>query len=491
MNQRRRLVYPAGVLVLAAAALTAGAGERQQNQAASAPQIAIPATPAGKRLAGWLEAFNSGDREALRKFREEGFANPPRRTVDEELEFRKRTGGFDLRGILVATATHIAGQLKEKNSEQRAEIQIDVEAEEPHRITAFGLQAMQGPPTEPAKRMPEAEALAAADKRAQELCAAGEFSGVMLVAREGKILLSRACGDADREKKIPNRVDTKINLGSMNKMFTATAVLQLVERGKVRVEDPVGKYLTDYPNREVAEKVTIHQLLTHTGGTGDVFGPEFRESREKLKNPGDYVALYGTRAPEFEPGSRYEYSNYGFEVLGAIIEKVSGQSYYDYVREHIFAPAGMKDTDSYFEADAVANRAIGYTRMLPGGGAQPNSAALPPRGSPAGGGYSTAEDLVRFAQALLDHKLLNARYTDLLTTGKIGAGRPGHMYAYGFHDIQEAGVREIGHNGGGPGINASLAIYPESGYEVAVLANLDPPAAENLANFIGARLPAK
>jgi CubicO group peptidase (beta-lactamase class C family) len=354
-----------------------------------------------------------------------------------------------------------------------------------------GAPQQAQPAAEPVARMPEARALAAADKHTQELCAAGQFSGVMLVARGGKNLLSRACGDADREKRIPNRVDTKINLGSMNKMFTATAVMQLVEQGKIRVEDPVGKYLAEYPNRDVAGKVTIHQLLTHTGGTGDVFGPEFRENREKLKNPADYLALYGTRAPLFEPGSRYEYSNYGFEILGAIIEKVSGQSYYDYVREHIFAPAGMKNTDSYFEAEPVANRAVGYTNMMRGKSVQPNTAMLPPRGSPAGGGYSTAEDLVRFAEALLGHRLLNAQFTELLTTGKISAGPPGHMYAYGFHDIHEDGVRLIGHNGGGPGINASLEIFPESGYVVVVLANLDPPAAENLANFIGARLPAK
>ena len=488
MRKLIRAVCYFAVLMLVSWAAIAG-GKRQQTQPQASVQVTIPDTPAGKRLAGWLEAFNSGDSEALRKFREEGFANPPRRTAEEELEFRERTGGFELRGIVISTSTHIAAQLKEKNSEQRAEIQIDVEPEQPHRITAFGLQAVQRPAAEPVARMTEAEALAAADKREQELCGTGQFSGVAMIARGSKALFTRACGDADREKKIANRVDTKINLGSMNKMFTATAVLQLVERGKIRVEDPVGIYLSDYPNREVAEKVTVHELLTHTGGTGDVFGPAFRENREKLKGPADYVALHGTRAPQFEPGSRYEYSNYGFEILGAVIEKVSGQSYYDYVRKHIFAPAGMKDTDSYFESEAVPNRAIGYTHMLPGGGLQPNTPALPPRGSPAGGGYSTASDLLKFAEALTGHKLLGPAATELLTTGKVGPA--GQMYAYGFHDLRENGVRVIGHNGGGPGINASLGIYPESGYVVVVLANLDPPAAENLAQLIGARLPAR
>ncbi|HKO04041.1 MAG TPA: serine hydrolase domain-containing protein [Candidatus Acidoferrales bacterium] len=458
-------------------------------QSASGAQAQIPDTPAGRRLGEWLKTFNSGEREAIRAFREQGFKNPPRRPLGDDLDFREETGGFELRRILEATPTRISAQLKEKKSEQFAEINVEVEPEEPHQIVAFGLRAVPRPASEPSLRMPEAEALAAAAKRAGELCASGEFSGTVLVARSGRTLLSRACGEADREKKIANRLDTKFNLGSMNKMFTATAVLQLVEQGKIRLEDGVGKYLTDYPNREVAEKVTIHELLTHTGGTGDIFGPAYRENRDKLRSPGDYVALYGTRGPEFEPGSRFEYSNYGFVLLGAVIEKVSGKSYYEYVREHIFGPAGMKDTDSYLASAEVANRAIGYMRMDPGGPLEANTITLPPRGSPAGGGYSTAEDLVRFAEALTGNKLLSAKSTELLTTGK--AGPPGRMYAYGFQDEREDGVRMIGHNGGSPGVNAILHIYPESGYVVVALANLDPTAARNMADFIGARLPAK
>src|SRR5678816_2353300 len=118
-----------------------------------------------------------------------------------------------------------------------------------------------------------------------------------------------------------------------NKMFTATSILQLVQAGKIKLTDALGKYVTDYPNREVATKVTIHQLLTHTGGTGDIFGPEFDAHREELRTLADYVRLYGRRGPEFEPGSRWAYSNYGFILLGAVIERVTGHSYYDYVQQ--------------------------------------------------------------------------------------------------------------------------------------------------------------
>ena len=150
----------------------------------------------------------------------------------------------------------------------------------------------------------------------------------------------------------------------MNKMFTAVATLQLVEAGKLALDDPVGKHLRGYPNSEVATKVTVRHLLTHTGGTGDIFGPEYDPNRLQLREHADYVKLYGSRAPNFPPGSRFEYSNYGFVLLGAIIEAVSGESYYDYVREHVFGPAGMTSTDSLPESVEVPNRSIGYTRSV-------------------------------------------------------------------------------------------------------------------------------
>jgi len=250
----------------------------------------------------------------------------------------------------------------------------------------------------------------------------------------------------------------------------------------------LGKYLTDYPNKDVASKVTIEQLLTHTGGTGDIFGPDFDTRRLELRTLQDYVKLYGNRGLEFEPGSRWEYSNYGFILLGVVIEKVSGQSYYDYVREHIYTPAGMTATGSEPE-DQPTNRSVGYTKR--GGGSQwkPNTDTLPYRGTSAGGGYSTVEDLLQFATALQQNKLLNARYTEMLTVGKIDTGNG--KYAYGFADRMENGTRCFGHGGGAPGMNGNLAICPEPGYVVAVLSNMDPPAASRVSDFVTNRLPVR
>ncbi|HBY63473.1 MAG TPA: serine hydrolase, partial [Solibacterales bacterium] len=271
--------------------------------------------------------------------------------------------------------------------------------------------------------------------------------------------------------------------GSMNKMFTAVAALQLVEAGKLSLDAPIGTYLKDYPNQDVATKVTLRHLLSHTGGTGDIFGPQYEKNRLALKTLDDYVKLYGGRAPEFEPGSRWRYSNYGFLLAGVLIEKASGMSYYDYVRQKVFKPAGMTHTDSLPETEHVEQRSTGYTKQ--GGQWVPNTETLPFRGTSAGGGYSTVGDLVKFAQALQSGKLLSKKTLTLATSSQRGK-TDGPSYGFGF-GVEEDG--SFGHGGGAPGMNGDLKIFPKSGYIVAVLANLDPPAAGRLASWFIDRMP--
>jgi CubicO group peptidase (beta-lactamase class C family) len=338
-------------------------------------------------------------------------------------------------------------------------------------------------------RMTEADALKAVSARAEKLAGEDELSGAVLVAKDDRVLFSHAYGLADRKRRIPNTIRTRFRIGSMNKMFTAVAALQLVEAGKVKLTAPLGTYLPDYPNRDVAAKVTIHQLLTHTGGTGDIFGPDFDAHRKELRTLADYAKLYGKRGLEFEPGSSWAYSNYGFILLGLVIERVTGHSYYDYVHAHIYAPVGITRSGSLPEDQPVPDRSIGYTKP-PGTTAWvPNTDTLPYRRTSAGGGYSTVEDLARFAHALLSDTLLGPDATKLLITGKVGAG-PGARYAYGFEDARDAhGNGWVGHGGGAPGMNGDLKIYPKSGYVVAVLANIDPPAAQRIPEYLDPRLP--
>lgn len=267
----------------------------------------------------------------------------------------------------------------------------------------------------------------------------------------------------------------------MNKMFTAVATLQLVEAGKLALDDPIGKHLPDYPNKDVASKVTVRHLLTHTGGTGDIFGPEFDQNRLTLREHSDYVKLYGARGLTHEPGAQFDYSNYGFVLLGALIEKVSGASYYDYVRSKIFQPAGMTSTDSLPETEDVPGRAVGY--MRPGDAWEPNTERLPWRGTSAGGGYSTASDLLRFVQALESGKLISKEMLAEATRSQQD------RYGYGFGVQGKGPLRIYGHSGGAPGMNGDLRVFPQLGYVVVGLSNLDPPAATHMVEFFTQRMP--
>ncbi len=310
-----------------------------------------------------------------------------------------------------------------------------------------------------------------------DLAAKDSFSGVVLVARDGKPILEKAYGWANRDHEIPNQVDTKFNLGSMNKMFTAIAVLQLAQQGKLAVDDTIVEHLPDYPNREVAGQVTIHHLLTHTSGLGDFFTAEFLEiSKDRFRTLNDYLPLFVDQPLQFEPGSQGSYSNAGYIVLGLIIEEITGQSYFDYVRENIYQPCGMANTDSYETDKVVPNIATGYSRFISKDGSVSSNVFFnPAKGSSAGGGYSTAEDMLNFSNCLMNHQLLNFELTDVLLEGKVDSPNlgDGAEYGYGFGVRMMNSHRIVGHGGGAPGVCSNLDIFLDLGYTVVILSNSD------------------
>jgi D-alanyl-D-alanine carboxypeptidase len=443
-------------------------------------------SPARQQLNQWLAAFDGKDPGAYRAFLEKNFPAGAQR-ADQDWRVRQNTGGFDLRKVLEETPTTITVLLQERNSDMFGRVSLEVNATEPHQIVKMEMRPVGRPPEFPVEHMSESELIASLRKLLDEKAAQDQFSGAVLIAKGGKPVFEHAYGMSDLEKRIPNTLNTRFRNGSMNKMFTAVATLQLVQAGKLKLDDPVGKYLTDYPNKEVAAKVTISELLIHTGGTGDFFGPEFDQHREELRTHADYVKLFGDRPPRFEPGSRFEYSNYGFLLLGNIIEKVSGESYYDYVREHVYEPAGMTATGSQPEDEKVADKSVGYTNMGTGEW-HPNTDTLPYRGTSAGGGYTTVGDLLSFANALRANKLLDAHYTQLLLTGKVDMPGPGGArYAYGFEEMPMNGTKCLGHGGGAPGMNGQLEMC--GAYTVITLANIDPPAATRVGEWVIFRLP--
>jgi CubicO group peptidase (beta-lactamase class C family) len=312
------------------------------------------------------------------------------------------------------------------------------------------------------------------DKYLKRRAAAGAFSGAVLVAKDGRPLLKQGYGLADRKRGIANTAGTKFPIASMGKMFTAIAIAQLVEQGKLSFDDTIGKYVPGFPPK-IADKVTIDQLLTHTSGMGDA---------ALAAGPGSPRTLAGmleriVKAPlQFEPGSRFGYSNDGFIVLGAIVERVSGQRYADYVRENVFKHAGMTNSDvRSYEPSQIANMAHGYALLGQSGRRPRDTGNIWQIGNPSGGGYSTLADLLKFARALTSYKLLGAALTDTVLTGKVEVSRPGgppiDKYAYGFADQRLNGVRFVGHNGGTPGYEAQLDVYPDRAYVVVILTNED------------------
>jgi CubicO group peptidase (beta-lactamase class C family) len=282
----------------------------------------------------------------------------------------------------------------------------------------------------------------------------GEFSGVVTLAHDGTVVFQRAAGYADRAEKRPNRHDTAFNLASVNKLFTATAISQLASAGRIDLDAPLVRAWPDYPNQDVARRVTVRQLLTMRSGVdGNIFGAPPGRTRHDLRHNRDFLSLFVEQPLAFEPGTKQQYSNAGFVVLGALVQRVSGEDYYAYVRQHVFEPTGMTHSGSWPIDSLPPNTAIGYTRQIDGGGsvsaaAKPNSDMLPGRGSAAGGGYSTADDLLRYLEA-------------------VRAGRLPSM----FH----------GWVGGSPGANVVVDGALPGGYQLIVLANLDPPIAQDIA----------
>ncbi len=304
-------------------------------------------------------------------------------------------------------------------------------------------------------QVPRSALVTAVEALADSLARADRFSGVVLLARDGTPIFRRAWGMADRDAGRPNDFDTRFNLGSINKVFTATAIRQLVAQGKLELDGKLIQYWPDYPNRDVAQRVTIRQLLQHTAGLGgDIFGDPPGGTRDQLRRNDDFVQLFAGQPLVFEPGSQRRYSNAGYVVLGQVIARISGMDYYEYVRRNVFRPAGMIATDWYAKDSLPPNTAIGYTHGGPGADVEEplhrNTELLPGRGSAAGGGYSTAGDLLKLATAM--------------AAGTIpGAPRGG-----------------LGAAGGTAGVNALLETGLPGGYTLAILANMDPPVAERI-----------
>jgi CubicO group peptidase (beta-lactamase class C family) len=438
--------------------------------------ISAGQNPAETRAREVVELINSGDRAAIKKYVDANFNDRMRGIpIDRHMGFflteYDQSRGYDIDSVQDSQPNQATLLVKTKLTGQWQAILVAVEPTAPYKITGIGRRPPK-PPAAEAKKLSDKEIASELQTFAAKLAAADVFSGTVLLARNGEVLYKGAFGTANKDFNVPNKIDTKFNLGSMNKMFTSVAIAQLVERGKVSFDDPLSKFIPDFPNAEAAKKIKIKNLLSHTAGLGGYFSDRYDGmSRERLRTVDDMMRLVREDEKElqFEPGSKWQYSNTGMLVLGKVIEVASGQSYFDYVRENIYKPAGMTNTDTY-ELDRVnPNLAVGYEKRFTDAGVDwvNNVFSHVMRGGPQGGGFSTVEDLFKFDQALRSGKLVSAESFKILTSAKPELNSPN--YGYGFQIDSSLGV--AGHGGGFTGISSNLDMYLGSGWSAIVMSN--------------------
>jgi CubicO group peptidase (beta-lactamase class C family) len=393
-----------------------------------------------------------------------------RRSARDRAEMAARLHS-DLGTMRLAAVRHLGDgrvqMIVEGSEGPTATIALDLEPSPPYRITRFGIDveaggkgAEDGPPPPIDADMPVDALGAALDRYLEPRVAKDAFAGVLLVAREGTPVYTRAFGVANRATGAATTSDTRHNIASIGKIFTKVAIAQLLANGRLTLASTIGELLPDHPDGE-ARGATVDQLLTHRGGIADFFGPGMEEAAPSLRSNADYYRLVSARPLTFAPGSQRKYCNGCYVVLGAIIERLSGMSYEDYIRRHVFDPAGMRRA-GFFASDRLPDdTAIGYTRRGGGSGLTDSRALHGLAGSAAGGCYATAADLLAFDTALRTHRLLDAR-----SAGWVLGAAP----AEGQRQRGPLGIA-----GGAPGVNALLE--SDGTWAVIVLANLDPPAA--------------
>ncbi len=446
---------------------------------ASAQSEAAKSAEARAREA--IEVLSSGDRAKFKQFilasyTEEALKAPMQQRLNAFSSIHDNSRGFEIHGVQDTTPDSATLLVKNKLTGGWDAIFVGVDPTAPYKIRGIGFRPAKPKGEQSAKALGDKDMARELDTLVKRLAEADVFSGTVLLAKDGKPVYSAAFGAANKDFNVPNKLDTKFNLGSMNKMFTGVAIAQLVEKGKLSFDDPLSKFIPDFPDAESAKKIQIKHLLTHTAGLGGYFTKRYQDmSRANLRTVDDMMALAKQDEKlQFEPGSKWQYSNTGMLVLGKVIEIVSGQTYFDYVRDNIYKPAGMTNTDCY-ELDRInTNLAVGYHKQFTDNGISwgNNVFMHVMRGGPQGGGYSTVDDLLKFDQALRGGKLVSPAMFKTLTTPKPEIKSPN--YGYGFGVNTEAGT--AGHSGGFPGINSELTMHLNSGWTAIVMSNYSQAA---------------
>ncbi|MBC7789777.1 MAG: beta-lactamase family protein [Anaerolineae bacterium] len=464
----------------------------------AATDVLLPNTPAAAALRQWLRVYNLGLADTARAFAARAYsaselADRPAEVIARgHLLWRMNYGQMRIVRVDSSANFAIEATVYEALTEAYGKVFVEVDTAAPHGITGVWLIPFVEPPPDAQRaRLTTDRAISdALGQYTDRLAKQDVLSGAVLVARQGSPVFTRAFGAAARDPFTPNTLDTRFELASLSKLFTAVAVAQLVERGRLAFDTPISAVLPDYPGVDAARRITVEQLLTHTSGLPDFYrNGKFRQYEDSLHTLADFWKMFARDSLWSEPGARYDYSNSNYIVLGSIVERLSGISFEEYVTRNIFAPAGMTRT-CYCDVGAD-HRATPYSRYTAGFG--PTRRSVPDRwvevprgarrpGAPGGGGISTVLDLGRFATALLEHRLLGAAMTERVLMPRVPMGDGGKR-GYGFEAYEWSGTRFVGHGGNYWGTMTQLDIYPKEGVVVVILSNNDASGGEAVRNW--------
>lgn len=448
-------------------------------------------SPAGSHVIKFLDLLNEGkdigsaeieavfSKRLIEKFGTEGLS-------DLLHDVRQQDGQLELWAANRTEKFAYELSLRSENTGDWIEGTMNLESTPPYRIDGFGLEIGSQPDAEepiyspsrrvkfeakPVQSIPASKFAAKADEIAQAYHDLGWFSGVVLAAKDGKPTYQRAFGMADIENQVPNTMDTKIRIGSINKDYTAVLVLQQVQRGKLSLEDRLSKFGLGFP-KKIADKITVRQLLNHTAGFPDIFVTEYTNNIRDFKNIDDILPLFLNEPLAYEPGTDNRYSNYGYIVLGAILEKTTGKKFSQLLAENIHAVTGCSDTD-YDIAENISGEAKSYRFTVSGEKIDHTPQLEYP--TPDGGMYATAGDLLQFFQVLFfTEKLLENEHKILMVNDFQDTDRT-------WQDVLDNPRAETGFAGGGPGVSAVVEMNFHTNEFLIILANTDQMVTEHMA----------
>ncbi|MFN0212964.1 MAG: serine hydrolase domain-containing protein [Saprospiraceae bacterium] len=389
----------------------------------------------------------------------------------ERLEFKKTNGSSSY-------VLHVYA--RKKGAVMWSDFQFYLDTSPPHLITNLVFVAEVAEPIAlPNGSIEQRETLDWLNGYIEKLERENGLSGSIRITKDDTVLLEKHWGYANIEQLRKINAETSFGLASGSKMFTALAIMQLQEQGKLKLSDKLTDYLPDFPRKEWAVRVSLEQMLSHTSGIAEYWTSKNETLMFDFKDWHQFLPLIYNEGFLFEPGTEFSYSNSNFMLLGYIIEKVSGQDYYEYISKNILVKADMKQSGYFLQSDSSQSFAWPYARK-DGGGWQLAKRFKNGKGSPAGGCYSNVNDIAKFCKALKSNQLVSSSTLKNMVTNKTIGVKDAQAYGLGFILEQHAQEHTIGHGGTASGVNFEFRYFPGQDISLVVFCNQNNGAYDDL-----------